>query len=1079
MFHLLTATLLAAMNPLPRYKQFLQSTTHSACEIPRRPSVHKSSAQKGLVLLCLGACTCQQVEALELGEEKVDFQKSIAPILAENCNHCHGVDENTRYGGLRLDVREGAIGELDSGLHAIVPGDPDASELLRRVTSMDDGEVMPPISENKRLSDSQKELLRRWIEQGATYERHWGFVPPQKVSPLETGVDRATVEPSEPNQKGAPNQKSDAKRSIVDQFIDAKLASLNIPAASQADAATLVRRLYLDVIGLPPSPAELSEALTNGYEATVEKLLSSPRYGEKWGRLWLDLARYSDTNGYEKDMRREQWKYRDWVIDAINGDMPYDQFVIEQIAGDLLPNATQSQIIATGFLRNSMINEEGAIVPEQFRLFELFDRMDCIGKSVLGITAQCAQCHSHKFDPISHDEYFGMFAYLNNVYEAQSWVYTEDQLKQLKQIEQSLESIAKTVSDRTPGWDESVSKWASEVHATDSKWNVLSFHQRESVSGLNHPTQEPDGRILMKGHVSNDVFFVGKPFDGGEGRVGSVRLEVLQHGDLPFNGPGRSSNGTWGITNFELWVKHSGDKDFSRVPLAKVTADFSNAEVVAGDQKKKSGPVSFLLDSNGDTAWTADRGVGRRNQASVAIINLESSLELKADSELKFVMHMTDMVGCCRLSVAEQIDLATDETPYEVQLVLKKPREQWSSADRNLVLRAWARRVPELKDLVDQEETVWASFPQAETSILHLRERDEANTRKTYLLDRGEWNLPKHEVQPHVPKELNALPDDQPNNRLAFAKWLVSRDSPVAARVAVNRVWQAIFGLGLNETADDFGTRSPHPEYRELLDWLAVDFMENQWSHKHLLRLILKSDAYKRSSVVSGGIRELDPKNQWLARGPRFRADAEVVRDIALSVSGLIHHKLGGASVIPPVPQNVLDYNYVYPEYWKPAEGPERYRRTVYGFRKRSMPDPVTSSFDAPNGDFACAMRVRSNTPLAALAGMNETIFVEAARALGLRILREGGSTDDERIQYAFTLCLSRQANPAEIQIVKQLLQSQRARVSEGWLNPRELTTGKADALPDLPEGANPQDAAVWMLVSRVLINLDETISKN
>lgn len=375
-------------------------------------------------------------------------------------------------------------------------------------------------------------------------------------------------------------------------------------------------------------------------------------------------------------------------------------------------------------------------------------------------------------------------------------------------------------------------------------------------------------------------------------------------------------------------------------------------------------------------------------------------------------------------------------------------------------------------------DALWNSFPQAATSILHMAEQEPTNRRITQVLDRGNWDQPLRVVQPHTPAAFHPFPNDAPRDRLGFACWLTDPRSPLTARVAVNRVWQSLFGAGLVETPEDFGTRAPVPEYRELLDWLAVDFMEHGWSQKHLIRTIVTSATYRQSSETTAAQRERDPRNVWLARGPRFRADAEVVRDIALSVSGLITHKLGGPSVIPPVPQNVLDYNFTYPGYWKPTEGPERYRRTLYGFRKRSMPDPVMSNFDAPNGDFACARRVLSNTPLAALTSLNEPIFVEAARALALRVLREGGTDDARRADYAFFLCTSRQPTAKERDSILDLLKSRRQRLAEGWLNPREIATGDPALLPTLPADTNPQDAAAWTLTARVLLNLDETISK-
>ena len=461
------------------------------------------------------------------------------------------------------------------------------------------------------------------------------------------------------------------------------------------------------------------------------------------------------------------------------------------------------------------------------------------------------------------------------------------------------------------------------------------------------------------------------------------------------------------------------------------------------------------------------------------MLQFEKPLEFPEGSQIKIAWRMGDMLGCGRFSLTTAPAPAASAVDHTAMLALQTPAAERTHDQSVAMFAAWRSSVPELKPINDEIDALYKSLPAASTSILHMAEREPAYQRVTHLLDRGNWDQPLKPVEPHVPTGLNPFPEEAPKNRLGFAMWLADSRAPLTARVAVNQAWQAIFGIGLVETAEDFGTRAPVPRYRELLDWLAVDFMEHGWSRKHLIRMILSSATYQQASNASPQWLERDPRNQLLARGPRFRADAEVVRDIALTAAGLIHHRIGGPGVIPPVPQNVLDYNYVYPGYWTPATGPERYRRTVYGFRKRSMPDPVMSNFDAPNGDFSCARRVRSNTPLAALTGLNETIFVEASRALAMRILREAGSDDTERAKYAFLLCTSRPPSDVECNEVLALLKSRRQRLADGWLNPREVTTGDPATLPALPENTTPQDAAAWTLVARVLLNLDETMAKN
>ena len=985
-------------------------------------------------------------------DERVQFNRDIQPVLAEHCTLCHGVDAAGRQSGLRLDLRDSALQGGESGTAAIVPGHPEQSELIRRITSTDADVVMPPPRHKKPLSAKQIDVLTRWIKEGANYESHWSFTAPLKAKLPDVGVAHP-----------------------VDAFVVARLKERDLSLSPAATSAALCRRLFLDLIGLPPSPDELTAFEQRGFEATVEALLKSERFGEKWARHWLDVARYSDTNGYEKDLPREQWMWRDWVVDAFNRDLPYDQFLIEQLAGDLLPGATQQQIIATGFLRNSMINEEGAIVAEQFRMVEMFDRMDCLGKAVLGLTTQCAQCHTHKFDPLTHDEYYGMFAFLNSSYEAQSWVYSAEQQRQIVEIHGKIRDAEQRLHAARPQWEQEFAAWKRTLLQPPIAWEPLIATELGTISGLNHPTQEADHSLLMKGHTSNDVFLISTPALNG---VTGLRLEALTHRDLPHNGPGRSRLGTWAINEVEAFVKNPGGKDWEKVKLVNATADFSQPDQKSADGKKTSGPVAYLIDGTDDTTWTADRGIGRRNQPSVAVLQFEKSLDVPEGTELKVAWRMTDMLGCCRFSITRQPAPAAPPVSHAAMLAMQAPAATQTSEQNAALFAAWRTSIAEAKPTNDEIDALWNSFPQAATSILHMAEQEPTHRRLTQVLDRGNWDQPLRVVKPHTPAAFHPFPDDSPRDRLGFGRWLTDPRSPLTARVAVNRVWQSLFGAGLVETPEDFGTRAPVPEYRELLDWLAVDFMEHGWSQKHLIRTIVTSATYRQSSEASVALRERDPRNAWLARGPRFRADAEVVRDIALSVSGLITHKLGGPSVIPPVPQNVLDYNYTYPGYWKPAEGPERYRRTLYGFRKRSMPDPVMSNFDAPNGDFACARRVPSNTPLAALTSLNEPIFVEAARALALRVLREGGKDDARRADYAFFLCTSRQPTAKERDSILDLLKSRRQRLAEGWLNPREIATGDPALLPTVPADTTPQDAAAWTLTARVLLNLDETISK-
>ncbi len=1031
-------------------------------------------------LLCGQAVLCGPATA----HGEVDFQRDVLPILAEHCFRCHGADEAKRESGLRLDRRDGALQGGDSGEAALIPGKTDAGTIIARITSRDPDVIMPPPREKKPLSATQVETLTRWIAEGAKYKQHWAFTPPAKASL--------------PDAAGHP----------VDALVRARLKQDALDLSPPADAPTLCRRLFLDLVGLPPSPQDVDsfvaaagsdgKNLPAAIESLADKLLAGERYGERWARVWLDVARYSDSNGFEKDLPREQWAWRDWVIKAINDDMPYDRFLIEQFAGDLLPGASQEQIVATGFLRNGMINEEGAIVPEQFRLEGLFDRMDCLGKAALGLTLQCAQCHTHKFDPIAHTEYYGLFAFLNDTHEAQSWVYAADQRAEIGRIEKGLRDIDDRLKAARPQWQDELAAWEASVLRSQAAfaWKVMTPTQMTSRSGLNHPTRLPDDSVLTLGHpsVNSEIDIVGEPeLNGATG----LRLEALKHGDLPFGGPGYSKLGTWAVTELEVHTRKPDDKDWVKVTLTNATADFAEPDhrieemwARANDpgRNRSVGPVAYMIDGNNQTGFRADRGPGRRNSESVAVVRFESPLSMPAGTKLR-VMLRTDhggdesarvnvMLGRLRLSLTTAPEPAAAPVAYAAILAMNTPAAERTPLQQETVFNAWRAATPEAKPFHDEAEALWKKYPTAGTSVLHLSRTQGVLRRPTHLLDRGTWDRPKQAVEPHVPAVLHPFPADAGADRLAFARWIADRRSPLTARVAVNRVWQNLFGQGLVETSEDFGTRAPMPEHLPVLDWLAVDFMEHGWSQKRLLRTIVSSETWRQSSKASPRLLEVDPKNRLLARAPRFRADAEVVRDIALTASGLIHHQVGGPSVFPPVPQSVLDYNFSKPTYWKPAEDAQRYRRSLYMFRKRSMPDPVLNAFDAPNGDFACARRPRSNTPLAALTSLNETVFVEAAQALAIRVLNEGGPTEADRIDHAFRLCAGRRAKPEEAKAIQAELAAAMERLQKKELRANDIAFSTLTKPATLPADATPNEIAAWTLVARVLLNVDETLTR-
>ena len=1045
-----------------------------------------------LLALSVSLFTVAAASAAPTGNA-IDFAREVQPILAENCLHCHGPDAQDRKAGLRLDTRDGALQGGKSGVATIVEHKPADSELIARILSTDEEDMMPPPKEKKTLTAAQIDTLRRWIAEGAPYTSHWAFTAPvQAPLPLSLSPPLSAARPLPPHP--------------VDAFIAAKLPAAGLAASAPADPATLCRRLFLDLTGLPPSPADVdafvaaaAQGLAPAVEALITRLLAGERYGEKWARVWLDAARYADSNGYEKDLPREQWAWRDWVIHALNRDQPYDQFLIEQIAGDLLPQPTQDQIVATGFLRNGMINEEGAIIPEQFRIEGVVDRLDCLGKATLGLTLQCAQCHTHKFDPITHDDYFGIFAFLNNTYEAQSWVYTAEQQQQIAKLKNDLRAVDDRLKKAEPQWSEKFAAWENQLRTDRAAtlWTPLVAAEMGSTSGLNHPVQLADHSILTEGHPSTkgDIFVIATPDLAG---ATGLRLEALGHDDMPFGGPGRSLYGTWAISELEVTAQLPGTTTWEKVALKNASADFAEPAralerewdaAFDKEQRRTLGPVAFLIDGSNDTAWRADRGPGRRNTDSVAVVQFAAPLAFPAGTKLRFLLryhHSGDdngrhncMLGRCRLSLTTTPDPRAAPVDYAAVLALDPPADQRTPRQSDALFTAWRASDPSLKKFVTEADALWKKFPAATTSVLHLTERSPADTRATRLLDRGAWDKPLHPVAPHVPTALHALPADAPANRLTLARWIADRRSPLTARVAVNRVWQSLFGTGLVETAEDFGTRTPVPLHQDLLDWLAVDFMEHGWSQKHLVRTLVSSRTYQQTSRATPAQLERDPRNQYLARGPRFRADAEVVRDVALSIAGLLSPKLGGPSIFPPIPENVLSYNYSKVTYWDVPTGPDRYRRSLYVFRKRSMPDPMLSAFDAPNGDFSCVRRIRSNTPLAALTGLNETILVEAAQAFALRLWREGGPTDADRATHAYRLATARPPRPAERDAVVQLVTATRNRLRQGELKAGDIAFSVLTRPADLPADATPIDLAAWTIAARVVLNLDETLTKN
>lgn len=639
---------------------------------------------------------------------------------------------------------------------------------------------MPPTRLKNPLSVKQIATLKQWISAGAEYSRHWAFEMPRK---------EATPKDEHP----------------IDFFVKRRLAGAGLPSSAPADPAALCRRMYLDLIGLPPTPQQLDAFLqayrSNRARAIVElarSLTSSPQFGERWARLWLDIARFADSNGFEKDLLREMWAWRAWVIQAFNRDMPYDRFIIEQIAGDLLPNPSQDQLIATGFLRNSMINEEGAIVPEQFRMFEMFDRMDCIGKATLGLSLQCAQCHAHKFDPIAQDEYYGLFAFLNNTYEAQSWVYSKEQQQTIDGIHRSVKAANDQVKKHRPSWQADMSAWEKSLLAREAVWQPMKAVELASTGGLNHPTQDADLAILTQGHptTKGDIYGIFVP--GLKGVTG-LRLEALAHGDMPFGGPGRSKYGTWAVSELKVLYQLPGSKAWQPLKLANASADFSERDGSVEDEwkadfdkdrKRVRGPAAHLIDGDENTGWRADRGPGLRNQDSVAVVQFAKPVDLPEKTRLKVMLVMDHggndsrhnmQLGCCRLSLTTSMNPQAQPIDYAAILAMGTAPNLRIQGQKDAIFSAWVKTLTDADSRKIQEAIAaeWKKYPIGQTSVLHLAERSPRKVRVTKLLDRGEWDRPKHAVKRHVPSSLHALEAGSGEaTRHDFARWLVSKRNP-------------------------------------------------------------------------------------------------------------------------------------------------------------------------------------------------------------------------------------------------------------------------------------------------------------
>jgi len=999
----------------------------------------------------------------------IDYNRDVRHILSNNCFKCHGPDAGERKAGLRLDLRDEALKPTESGVPAIVPGKAAESELVRRVFS-DDPEVrMPPADSNKRLSDAEKDLLRQWIDDGAEWQQLWSFAPPRRPVPPEISTLKH----------------ADWPRTMIDRFVLARLEAEGLRPSPDADRPTLIRRLSLDLTGLPPAPADVDafvhDKSADAYEQLVDRLMSSPHYGERLALEWLDAARFADTHGYHIDSGRDMTRWREWVIDAFNRNLPFDQFTIEQLAGDLLPVPTLEQRIASGFNRNHMINFEGGAIPEEYHTAYIVDRVNTTGTVWLGLTIGCTQCHDHKFDPLTQKEFYQLFAFFHNVPEngldgskgnaaPLLAAPSREQQRKLEQLAAEISTIERELTAPNAEFDRAQAEWENASRkGAPPLWATLAPAELGSAGGATLAKLD-DGSVLASGaNPATETYTI--VAESSLKRVTAVRLEVLPDDSFTAKGPGRSINGNFVLTEVRLASGAVGD-----VMLKAASADFSQQVY----------PIANAIDGEPRTGWAIHPEVGKPH---AAVFELAEPLEGDGPQRLTIVLDCQSQFGQhqpgrFRLSVTNSPDpRGASALPARiVELVAVADTER--SEPQRAELRAYYRehvssalrpRFEALAQLREERAQIEKRVPTA------MVMQEMTAPRETFLLVRGQYDKHGEKVEAGVPASLPPLPAGAPANRLGLAQWLVDPAQPLTARVIANRYWQMVFGTGLVKTSEDFGSQGELPSHPELLDWLAVEFRESGWNVKQLLRMMVTSSTYRQIAAVTPELLAQDPENRLLARSSRLRLPAEFIRDQALAVGGLLDDRIGGPSVSPYQPAGLWEElmsredgaNWTAQSYVQ-SHGADLYRRTMYTFWKRTSPPPTLSTFDAPDRETCTVRRARTNTPLQALVLLNDPTYVEAARKLAERLLNDGDSTD-ERIVFAFRLVLARRPSDRELAVLRRVYDKQLAVYrADGDAARALLSVGEAPR----DETLNLAELAAWATVSSMLLNLDEAVTR-
>ena len=1031
-------------------------------------SVLSGATIVGIGLVWAGAPIASRAEETLPEAKKISFNRDIRHILSDKCFSCHGPDEGNRKAHLRLDLQNKAHEK------AIEPGHPEKSELVSRIYHTDPDELMPPPESGKSLTDEEKSTLEKWIAEGAEYESHWAFISPTRPD-----------YPQVSNKNWA--------RNGIDPFILARIEAAELTPGEEADRRALIRRVTLDLTGLPPTLKEVEEFVNDSdpgaYEALVDRLLRTPQYGEHMARYWLDLARYGDTHGLHLDNYREMWPYRDWVVQAFTENMPYDEFITEQLAGDLLPNASVEQLVATGFNRAHVTTSEGGSITEEVYVRNVVDRVQTMGTVMMGMTIGCAVCHDHKFDPVSQKEFYQLFAYFNsldgNPLDGNRKdpapvirVPTQDQKERMARFENQSESIEKSINafletydyqepnnprpvlepERTEVviWDDALPEGVQ----TQNGWEFVSREEFEPFSGEKSARRTSSGRSQ---HLWQNA---SKPIEIGEGDV----LFAYAYLD-PANPPKEVMmqwNDTQGWEHRVYWgenlIEWGTDNTPGRFRAGDLpsTGEWVRLEVAVADVGLKAGQKvnGWAFTQFDGTLYWDKAGIVSKAQGATLYDSLAQWIEAQRGME-------------------------KPDAPEEIAKILKGQDpltgDALSQVEKYFVGHAYRETQPLLEPLYDHLKSTQQEARQFENNFpTTLVWKEKAEPKPAYLLKRGQYDTPGDQVNRAVPAFLPEFPEGASNDRLGLAKWLTRDDHPLTARVQVNRLWQQVFGKGIVSTAGDFGSQGSWPTHPMLLDWLAVEFRESGWDIKEMMRTLVTSATYRQSVQMTPEKLKRDPSNFLYARGPRYRLDAETLRDQALAFSGLLNPKIGGPGVKPPQPDGLwfaVGYTGSNTSVFKADTGDEKvHRRSIYTFWKRTSPPPQMAAFDAPSREACTVTRERTNTPLQALLLMNDPQFFEAARGLGERVLREGGDTLESRIDFLFELTTARKPNAVELEELKSIYADYRSAYQADPEAARNtIQVGELQIIPEM----SVVELATWTMMGNLILNLDEVVNKS